>query len=129
MNGANSRLRVSMQFFPLMRRSFAKSLRNRGKPEPKRKQPKMEKNYYTAYLEKLFLLENGYYLLYLNKPGRFRTLRLYLKYLIPIGTLVYLIKKNPFYRTYPVMLPVMMLLCFYISIKAISYSRSTNVLI
>ena len=52
---------------------------------------------YTARYEKVFQLENGFYLLYYHKPEWWRMTALYLKYLVPIAVLIMLIRKNPFY--------------------------------
>ena len=35
---------------------------------------------------------------------------LYLRFLIPLALLYYGIKKNPFYKSYPIMLPFMVIL-------------------
>lgn len=37
---------------------------------------------------------------------------LYLRFIIPLVLLYYGIKKNPFYKSYPVMLPFMVILFF-----------------
>ena len=55
--------------------------------------------------------------------------QLYLKFLVPIGTLLYLIKKNPFYLSYPIMLPLMVVGTFFLSVNMIKYSRVTNHLV
>lgn len=52
---------------------------------------------YTPRFEKIFQLENGYYLLYYHRPEWWRMTYLYMKYIIPICVLIYLIRKNPFY--------------------------------
>ena len=57
--------------------------------------------------EKVFKLENGYILLYYHRPEWWRMAFLYSKFIIPMMTLVYLIRKNPFYKTYPAMMPIM----------------------
>ena len=41
-------------------------------------------------------------------------------------TLAYLIKKNPFYRTYPIMLPIMMATFFVVFYRMVKYSKRTN---
>lgn len=51
---------------------------------------------------------------------------LYLRFLIPIGLLAYLIKKNPFYTSYPAMLPAMFAMFFILLYKMVKYSRITN---
>jgi len=43
-----------------------------------------------------------------------------------LAILTLLIKKNPFYRTYPIMLPIMIFLWFFVFYRAIVYSRRTN---
>ncbi len=62
--------------------------------------------------EPVIQLENGYYLLYYHRQKTYTMLLLYLRYIIPIFRLIYLIKKNPFYKTYPIMLPVMFIALF-----------------
>lgn len=54
---------------------------------------------------------------------------LYLRYLIPIFGLIYLIKKNPFYKSYPIMLPVMFVALFSFIYKCGRYSGRTNKMI
>ncbi len=51
---------------------------------------------------------------------------LFLRYLIPLVALYYLIKKNPFYASYPVMLPFMGIAFFIIFYRMVKYSRKTN---
>lgn len=84
---------------------------------------------YTAQYERLFQLESGYYLLYYHRPERWRMLKLYLKFLIPIVGLFYLIKKNPFYMSYPAMLPFMVICFVGTIISMIKYSRVTNMMV
>jgi TRAP-type uncharacterized transport system fused permease subunit len=55
--------------------------------------------------------------------------QLYLKYLVPIAVLIYLIRKNPFYQTYPIMLPLMLVSTILLSISMIKYSKVTNMLV
>lgn len=51
---------------------------------------------------------------------------LYLRFLLPLGVLTYLIRKNPFYRTYPIMLPIMVAAWALVFIRMVNYSRVTN---
>lgn len=51
---------------------------------------------------------------------------LYLRFLVPLAGLTYLIRKNPFYRTYPIMLPIMIVGWFATLILTVRYSRKTN---
>lgn len=51
---------------------------------------------------------------------------LYSKYLIPMFLLGYLIKKNPFYTTYPAMLPFMFGAFMFFGFYMIKFSRITN---
>ena len=55
--------------------------------------------------------------------------QLYLKYIIPAAILIYLIKKNPFYVTYPAMLPAMFVALIYLAISLVKYSKLTNMMI
>lgn len=55
--------------------------------------------------------------------------QLYLKYLIPMGILFYLIRKNPFYQSYPAMLPGMFIAFIILGISMIKYSKVTNMLV
>lgn len=50
----------------------------------------------------------------------------YLRYIIPLLILGHLIRKNPFYRTYPIMLPVMIIAFFTVFMRFLKFSRSTN---
>jgi hypothetical protein len=84
---------------------------------------------YTVQHEKVFKLENGFYLLYYYRPERWRLLQLYLKFLIPIVALMYFIKKNPFYQSYPIMLPGMVIVLFLTIFGMVKYSRVTNNLV
>jgi len=84
---------------------------------------------YTPRHEKIFQLESGYYLLYYHRQEWWRMGFLYLKYLVPMATLVYLIKKNPFYKTYPIMLPAMTIGFVMMLISMIKYSKVTNMLV
>ena len=54
---------------------------------------------------------------------------LYLKYLVPMAVLVYLIKKNPFYKSYPIMLPGMTIAFILMAISMMKYSKVTNMLV
>lgn len=74
-------------------------------------------------------MENGYYLLYYHRPEYWRMIFLYLRYLIPLGTLIYLIRKNPFYQSYPAMLPAMFVAFIYGLFAMVRYSKVTNMLV
>jgi len=52
-----------------------------------------------------------------------------MKYAIPIAILYYLIKKNPFYQSYPAMLPGMVIAVVLLLISAVKYSKVTNMLV
>lgn len=54
---------------------------------------------------------------------------LYLRFLVPLALLAYLIKKNPFYTSYPAMLPFFVTLFFIFFYRAVKYSRKTNQMI
>mgnify|MGYP006879160668 CR=1 FL=1 len=54
---------------------------------------------------------------------------LYMKYLVPMAVLVMLIRKNPFYQSYPAMLPAMFVGTIMLFISLIKYSKVTNHLI
>ena len=56
-------------------------------------------------------------------------IRLYLKFLIPMAVLAYLIKKNPFYKSYPAMLPGMTIAYFLLGISMVKYSKVTNMMV
>ena len=49
-----------------------------------------------------------------------------MRFLVPLAILTILVKKNPFYRNYPIMLPIMMALWVMILYRAVVYSRRTN---
>ena len=49
-----------------------------------------------------------------------------MRFTIPLLALAYLIKKNPFYRTYPIMLPIMVAAFAITLIRMVKYSRRTN---
>jgi hypothetical protein len=51
---------------------------------------------------------------------------LYLRFMVPLLGLAYLIRKNPFYRSYPIMLPVMIVAWVGFLIQTVKYSRKTN---
>jgi hypothetical protein len=55
--------------------------------------------------------------------------QLYLKFLVPIFGLMYFIKKNPFYQTYPAMLPAMVVALILLGINMIKYSKVTNMMV
>jgi len=52
--------------------------------------------------------------------------QLYLKFLIPLAILGYLLKTNPFYKSYPAMMPIMATTSMLILIGMVRYSRNTN---
>lgn len=62
-------------------------------------------------------------MLYYHRPESWRMLALYLKYLVPIGALIYLIKKNPFYMSFPAMLPAMLISLILLSVSMVKYSK------
>lgn len=74
-------------------------------------------------------MENGYYLLYYHRPEWWRMVALYLKFAVPIALFIYLIKKNPFYQSYPAMLPGMVIAVVLLVISAVKYSKVTNMLV
>lgn len=76
--------------------------------------------------ERIFKLENGYYLLFYHRQKWYTMFLLYLRFILPLVVLTYLIKKNPYYTTYPVMLPFMVLALFVIFYRMVKYSRKTN---
>ena len=51
---------------------------------------------------------------------------LFLRFLVPLALLTYGIKKNPFYRSYPIMLPIMIASWFIVLYRAVVYSKRTN---
>lgn len=53
----------------------------------------------------------------------------YMKYVVGLGVLGYGIRKNPFYRSYPIMLPVMMLGFFVYFIALMRFARKMNNLV
>lgn len=86
-------------------------------------------NSYKPVHEPVILLENGYYLLYYHRQKTYTMFLLYLRYIIPIIGLIYLIKKNPFYKSYPIMLPVMFIALFTVIYRCGRYSSRTNKMI
>ena len=84
---------------------------------------------YTPQNEKIFQLESGYYLLFYHRPEWWRMTALYLKFLVPIAVMIYLIRKNPFYQSYPAMLPGMVIAFILTIIGLIRYSKVSNMLI
>ena len=84
---------------------------------------------YTPKNEKIFQMENGYYLLYYHNPEWWRMIALYMRFLVPLGVLIYLIRKNPFYQTYPAALPMMFIAAIWVFISMIKYSKVTNMLV
>lgn len=53
-------------------------------------------------------------------------LRPYLKYFLGLAILAYGIRKNPFYRSYPIMLPVMGIAFFGVFVAMYRRSRKLN---
>ena len=53
-------------------------------------------------------------------------LLLFLRYLVPLAGLGYLIKKNPFYKSYPAALPFMMFLFVFVGYRMSKYAGITN---
>jgi hypothetical protein len=51
---------------------------------------------------------------------------LFARFLVPLVILAFLVKKNPFYRNYPIMLPVMITAWLLILYRAVKYSKRTN---
>ena len=51
---------------------------------------------------------------------------LYARFLVPLAIVGYLIKKNPFYRTYPIMLPILIIIWWTTFIRTVKYSKKTN---
>ena len=51
---------------------------------------------------------------------------LFARFLIPLAVLTVLIKKNPFYRSYPIMLPIMIAMWWFAVYRMVVYSRRTN---
>ena len=51
---------------------------------------------------------------------------LYSRFLVPLAILAYLIRKNPFYRNYPIMLPIMVFAFSMLFIRTVKYSKTTN---
>ena len=75
------------------------------KPKPKFVKP-IDVGAYTISKEPILKLENGYYLLYYHRQKSYTLLMLYMKLLIPLLLVLYVIKKNPFYKSYPAVLPL-----------------------
>ena len=51
---------------------------------------------------------------------------LYLRFLIPIALLYWGIKKYPFYKSYPIMLPFMIICFAIVFLRMVKYSKRTN---
>ena len=49
-----------------------------------------------------------------------------MRFAVPMLALAYYIRKNPFYRTYPIMLPIMFIVFFTTFYRMVKYSRRTN---
>lgn len=82
--------------------------------------------FYTANREILFQLENGYYLLYYHRQKFFTVFMLYLRFIIPLVGLAYLLKKNPFYKVFPAALPIMIFLFGILLYRTTKYGTITN---
>lgn len=54
---------------------------------------------------------------------------MFLKFIIPVIGLIYLIRKNPFYRSYPAMLPAMIISAILLAGGGVVYSKQTNKLV
>lgn len=81
---------------------------------------------YSAHVEPLIQLENGYYLLYYHRQRSYTMLLLYMKLIIPTLALIYLVKKNPFYKSYPIALPCMFVLLIFLGYKFMRFGQVTN---
>lgn len=112
--------------------SGCRAFHTHAKPKPKMKPKKptdgMHKGngIYTPHREKLFKLQNGFFILYYHRQNWYTIPMLYMRFLVPLLVLAVLIKKNPFYRSYPIMLPIMIIAWFTILYRAVVYSRRTN---
>jgi hypothetical protein len=97
------------------KRSFVNKNKGKTQTDTKKEKPQNQQKFvkpidiggFAPSKEPIFQLENGYYLVYYNRQRKYTMFLLYLRYLIPLFGLVYLIKKNPFYKTYPILLPAM----------------------
>ena len=109
-------------------RSFSRQ--NKGKknsPPSKQKYVKpIDVGAYTATKEPIIQLDNGYYLLYYHRQNSYTMMLLYLRFLIPLAILMYLIKKNPFYKSYPIVLPLALVAFVVVFFKMIRYGNVTN---
>lgn len=81
---------------------------------------------FTPKLQKLMRLQNGYYLLYYHRQHNYTMALLYARFLVPLAFWAYMIKKNPFYTTYPIMFPLSFIGFFATMFFSIRYSRRTN---
>jgi hypothetical protein len=111
---------------------------SRGRSRASKKQPSEPRDKKTKFVkpvdvgafsptvEPLLQLENGYYLLYYHRQKKYTMFLLYLRFIIPIVALIYLIKKNPFYKSYPIMLPLMVIVLMTYFYKCMRYSAKTN---
>jgi hypothetical protein len=88
--------------------------------------PICSENVYTARHERVFKMDNGFYLLYYHNPEFWRMWKLYLWFLVPIVILVKLIRENPFYQSYPIMLPLMVVGLCCTMVAMVRYSKVTN---
>jgi len=111
----------------LMNQSALRGFAAKAKEQAVKKGPIHKGNgIYTPHIEKLFKLQNGYYILFLHKQAWYTIPLLYMRFLVPLAICTFLIKKNPFYRTFPIMLPIMIALWFFTLYRAVAYSRRTN---
>lgn len=102
-----------------------KPKKNQHIPKPKYVKP-FEVGAFAPTQEPIIQLENGYYLLYYHRQRPYTMLLLYLKLLIPLFIVFYIIKKNPFYKSYPVVLPFWIASLFYFMFKFMRYGSVTN---
>lgn len=110
-------------------RNFAsKAAKQKSKENAAKKEGPIHKGngIYTAHKEKLFKLKNGFFVLYLHRQAWYTVPLLFARFLIPLAVLTVLIKKNPFYRSYPIMLPIMIALWWITVYRMVVYSRRTN---
>lgn len=84
---------------------------------------------YSAHREKLFRLQNGYYIIYYNKPKWWYVPRMFLSRAIAAMICLYMIKVNPFYRTYPIMLPLSFIALVAVFMSTLYFSKKTNTMI
>lgn len=95
-------------------RDFSKKTKSKGKGQAQKRKTRFIKpidvGAFSPSKEPILQLENGFYLIYYHRQRFFTMSLLYLKILIPLLGLLYLIKKNPFYKSFPAALPIMFVL-------------------